>query len=403
MKDRRRLEWSIGLAALGAVLGLVYCIWIYGWIHGHRGWWGSPTDSYVLTDAGSLLLHGHLKAVYSAGGGLYALPLSFPFTGLAGLLVSWTHLPGAPHQEWILVVIPSFSALAVPALFQARALAWQLGLRRHLWAVQLVTAVLVIPPLVEWGHVEDVLALAFTLSAVRHLVNHNPVRACLHLSIALSFKQWALLLVPLAVLAAPHGNRMRAFVAAGTLPAVLAAFFLAIDFQPVMHALTDPSSELIGFPGHVSILGAWLGPRSSQITRMATIGIAAGIGYRRRWTVGDPLALVTSATLILLARPLLETTNYSYYWTPSLVLLMVVAAAGRGRVSARDWVWPVLALVWTLPQTRELTALTWWTGEALLLGAAIYRLRHARLPDNRDQSALLPGTLSRPQPAGVSG
>lgn len=401
MVDRHRLAWSIGFAALGAALGLVYCLWLYGWIHGHTNWWGAPTDSYMLTHSGSLLLHGHLGSVYSWDKGLYALPLSFPLAGVAALIVGWAHLPSGPHQEWIFVVVPWFCALAAPAFYQARALAWDLGVRRHLWAVQLLAAALVVPPLVEWGHVEDVLALAFTLSAVRWLVKDDPIRACLHLSVAVSFKQWAVMLVPFAVLALPPGRRLRGLMACAALPAVLASVFLAVDFHPAFKALTDPADQISGYPGHPSLLGAWLGPRSSQLTRVAETLLAAGIGYRRRHTAGSPFGVVTTAATILMVRPVFETITYPYYWSPGLLLVVVAIAALRGELRVLDWVWPILALAWTLPRSNDLTAVAWWLGEGLLLAVAAYRLRQAGR--SRAGPDLLDGLVARSQPVEVAG
>ena len=403
MRDHHRLGSACGIAALGAALGLLYCLCVYGWMQGHSGEWGYPTDYFIVTKPGSLLLHGDLKAVYSTTAGLYALPLSLPLTGLSDLIAGWAHLAAAPRPEWIFVAVPFFCGLAVPALYQVRAVVWDLGLRRHLWAVQVLTAALVIPPLVEWGHPEDVLALAFILSAVRWLIAGDPLRACLHLSVAVSFKQWAVMLVPLGVVAAEPGRRLRALVAAAALPVALACAFLAIDFHHALHAFTDPSTDVVGYPGHPSVLGEWLGARSSQITRLATVVLAAGLAYKKRNMTADAMGIVTASAAILMLRPLLETINYSYYWPPALVLVIAAMASRRGSVRALDWMWPLLCLAWTLPRSNDLTALDWWLGEGLLLAVSAYRLWQAGRAREQADHSLLDQLLARPQPAEVAG
>jgi len=196
------------------------------------------------------------------------------------------------------------------------------------------------------------------------------VQACLLVSVAISFKEWAVMLVPFLVLIAPAGQRVRAAVAACALPCVLVVVFMGFNFHDTFRNLTSPVTIVKGASGHPWIDGTWLGGHSSQVNRLAAVIIAVGVSWRRRHRM-LPLELLGSTGVILLVRPLTEVSNYSYYWSPGLLLLTLTVVCGRAAAGRsftwRDWIWPVGAMLWTVPRSNDLTAMLWWAGEGILL------------------------------------
>lgn len=330
----------------------------------NAGWYTS-IDLEMLVLGGKAIWGGHLGQVYMDRG-LYALPLSlFVMAPVVGLVGHW-HVPNAPEPDRFLIYGPYILSLGVLALHAARGLAWDLGLRRRLWSVQLVTMVLVLIPEYEWGHLEDVLALTFVLYGLRSLLGAKYVQASVMLSLAIASKEWAVMLVPIFVLAAPAGQRMKSLFAACALPALLVGVFMGFDFHDTLRNLTSPVTDVTGATGHPWIDGNWLGAHSSVVNRSAATVLAGLVSWRRRSLV-LPFEIMGTVGLILMIRPLTETINYSYYWSPGLLILAISAMSWRGRFKAKDWIWPMAALVWTLPRSNDLTAMLWWAGELVLL------------------------------------
>ena len=401
MEDRHCTLWTAAIAAGFAGLAVLYCTVVYGWTH-QGGWWYAPKDALTLNRAGWELIHGHLRQVYSGDHGLYALPLAFPLTGLATVAIRALHLQSAPHPQWVFFEVPLLVFLGAPVLQAARRLAWDLGLRRRLWGVQLLAVFLVLVPEVQWGHVEDVLCLNFVLWGLRRLIRGQALRACLYLSVAVSFKQWAVMLLPVLVLAAPAKQRGRHAIAALALPAALAGLFLIVSYPDAIRAFTSPATLVRNYPGHPWVDPTWLGSRTGAANRYAAMGLACAVAWFRRRRIHDPMDVVATAALILMIRPLTESINYPYYWSPGLLLVALVTMASSRRMNVGDWVWPALALAWTLPVSNDVTAMDWWAGEAVLVGVIAFRLANPlEFLSARASGVFHPG--GRPQPADASG
>ena len=372
--DRYCTAWSIWLTAASTGLAFFYCLFLFGHLHHHPGRWYPPPDARQVTGPANDLLGGHLHAVYSSNRLLYSLPLSFVVVAPAAAVVRVLHLPGEPHQMWLLVVLPYFVACGGLTLQAARRLAWDLGMQSRLWLVQVAAVFVVLLPEVEWGHVEDTLALACVISMLRRLIRGDFTRAALYVGVAISFKQWAIMLIPLLVLTTPSRERARVFVLACALPVALAVVFLSVDFKHVFEALTSPVTQSLGFPGHPWIAPTWLGAHTSQVNRALAAGLAFAVAWRGRHRSRQPVELVGAAAVILLIRPLFESINYSYYWSPALLLLVVVAGGSSGRLGVGDWCLPVVAMAWTVPRSDGLAAPAWWAGELLLLALVVWRV-----------------------------
>lgn len=355
MDDKDRRAWLSSAAVTVAFMAVAYLYQtrlVRVFQPTYDGW--TPLDLGMITRAGHQLWMGHLSSIYRSGSGLYALPLSFvlvaPLTGVLGT--------SSPDHTQALVATAYFLAFGVVLLHAVRRLAWDMGLRRRLWLVQVLAAALAMIPELEWGHLEDVLALAFVVYAVRRLRTGDHVRAALLLSVAISFKQWAVVLVPLVVFAAPRATRLRTLAAACALPAALMAVFIGIDARGALGAFLTPGG-IGGPPGHVWFGPAWLGAHTTQTNRFLALALAAAVGWRFRRS-SDPVPLVAA---ILLLRPLTEPANFSYYWSPGLIFAAVAIAATRDR---RALAAPLLAGLWALPRAQT-TSRWWWAGELLFL------------------------------------
>lgn len=360
-KDRRAWLSSAGITIAFMGLALLYQTQLVKVFQpGYAGW--APLDLGLLTKAGHQLWTGHLSAIYRSGSGLYALPLSFalvaPLTAVLGT--------ATPDHNQALVATAYLLAFGAVLLHAVRGLAWDLGMRRRLWLVQAVAAVLALVPEVEWGHLEDVLALAFVVYAVRRLRNGDQVRAALLLSVAVSFKQWAVVLIPLLLFAAPRESRARTLIAACALPAVLVAVFVGIDAKEALSAFLTPGG-VGGPPGHVWFGPAWLGAHTTQANRFLALGLATAVGWRFRRSTD----LVPLVGFILLLRPLTEPANFSYYWSPGLVFAALTIAASRDR---RALAAPLLAGLWALPRAQTASR-WWWVGEMLFLALTLSAVR----------------------------
>jgi hypothetical protein len=387
--DRRAWSSSIAIGVAFTGLTVLYSLYLARYLIDYKGW----ADVSMLTDAGRYVWGGHVATVYHSSRYQYALPLSFfvmaPLQGLTDL-AGWH--PGAnPH--YVQLVGAYVTLFGIILLRAVRGLAWDLGVRSRLWVVQVVSLAIVMVPEFELGHLEDVLALAFTLFAVRRLLADDPVGAALLLSVAVSFKQWAVMLIPLFVLLSPAGRRLRTLLAACALPGALMLYFLSVDWSVASKAFFAPVTVVVGSTGHPWFDGTWLGSRSSQVNRMAAAVLAAGASWRLR-RVRGAVAILAVTTGVLLIRPLTETVNFAYYWSPGLLMAVMVGCAAHRRVRWQDWLWPVLALIWALPQANDAAAWQWWAGELVLLGMTALQVARncgsVRLPGERDQGGAPP-------------
>src|SRR5438270_10316892 len=273
--DQRCFAVSLLLAIAFGGLAMFYSlvVWKYqfAWEHHLHGRtlnaWYSTGDTWNIVDAGRYVWHGSLGYVYQAAGSSYALPLSFILAAPVSALIDHYNLvegivPLLRPSAWLLVG-PFILLFNVFLLDAVRRLAWDLGLRRRLWTLQLVVLPLVLAPGFEWGHFEDVLALTFVLHAVRFLLLREPIRAGLLISFGVASKQWALMLVPFVVCVAPTGRRMRTAIAACGLPGRFALLVLAADPRLAVDARFSPVKLGPDSVGLLCFYGTWLGSEAS--------------------------------------------------------------------------------------------------------------------------------------------
>lgn len=375
-EDTRRWSSSIVVGLVFAAVALFYSFVLATWIY-HSNFWMSPSDTWMTVDGGRYIWNGAFGYVYQ-GTYSYALPLSFivmaPISGLIDHLglVDGSPYPVAKPSAWLLVG-PYTLLYGIFLLHAVRRLVWELGLRSRLWVVQAMATVIVLAPAYFWGHFEDMLALTFVIHSVRYYLKQEPVRAALMLSVAVSFKQWALMLIPLLVFATPAGQRLRTFVAACALPGVLVVFFLGVDWPDASRAFFSPVNLVGHFQGHGAFYASWLGAKTSQVSRTLGLVMTVPLGWWLR-RARRPEAFLAAVAVVVLVRPFSEAINYSYYWSPFLLMAGAVGIVVHRRVRWQDWIWPIGAIVWASPRSNSATIGWWWAGEMILLSATAVQL-----------------------------
>lgn len=368
--ESSRRCWAVSTAIwLGyAAAMMYYTFFLSGEIH-HSTIWFQSNDTWGVIDAGRFVWNGALGYVYQ-GSGSYALPLSFILSApIAGAIDHFKLVEGAPYpvahpSAWLLVA-PYTLLYGLPFLVAVRRLSWDLGVRARLWAVQLTCVPLVLIPCYFWGHFEDLLALTFVVLALRRMLSGNWVKAGLYISLAVASKQWAAMLIPLLVMLAPRGQRIRSALAACILPGSLALFTLGVDWTDASKALFAPVNLGTGAPGHLSFYATWLGSRTSQASRTLGVVVTVPLAWWLRRSRGAP-AIAAAIGLILVVRPFAEAISYSYYWSPALLMAGFVSLAAHRRFRASDWAAPVIAIFWANPRGNYATGSWWWAGELIL-------------------------------------
>ena len=381
--------WSSSAAVWLVWAGVALFYALYGWaaiyhqtaeIRVHGQWqhvrpWMQTQDVWPIINGGRFVWNGALGYVYQ-GTSSYALPLSFILSApVAGLmdhlqLVEGSPFPVAEPTAWLLVA-PFVLSCGLPLLVAVRRLAWQLGLRRRLSALQVACVPLVLLPAFYWGHFDDVLALTFLTFAVRRLLREEWIPAALLLSAAVSSKQWAVMLVPLFILLAPRGRRLRCLVAACLLPATMTLYVLGVDWSHASKALFSPVNAGTQTQGHLSFYASWFGSQTSKYSRTLGFLVTVPLAWLFR-KCRRPVEVLAAIGAIVLVRPFSEAITFSYYWSPGLLMAGLVAVAYQGRFRLRDWVAPVAAVLWATPRSGAATTAWWWSGEVLLLAVTLW-------------------------------
>lgn len=392
--ESRSKCWSRSATVWALWAGLAMFFVLYGWsalnhqtavirVHGvwhHVRPWMQTRDVWPIIDGGRFVWNGSLGYVYQ-GTSSYALPLSFILSApVAGLmdhlqLVEGSPYPVAEPTAWLLVA-PCVLACGLPLLVAVRRLAWQLGLRRRLSALQVACVPLALFPAFYWGHFDDVLALAFVTFAVRRLLRSEWIPAALLLSAGVASKQWAVMLVPLFVLLAPPGRRLRCLIAACALPGVLTLYVLGVDWSHASKALFSPVNAGTQTQGHLSFYASWFGSQTSKYSRTAGFLFTVPLAWLLRRSRGSA-QMLASIGAVLLVRPFSEAISFSYYWSPGLLMAGLVGLACHKRFRLHDWVGPVAAALWATPRSGAATTVWWWAGELLLLGVTGWQVLRA--------------------------
>lgn len=217
----------------------------------------------------------------------------------------------------------------------------------------LVVALAVLGPM-NWhaladGHPEELLGAALCVAAVLAAASgRSPLAAGLLLGLALGTKQWAVLAVGPALLAAPRGKVQIAALAVALgaafnfLPELAGSHPVLSTANAVARSSTAPLPDSIWWPlGHSQVIHApsWLVEKRviplwvANLTHPLIVGLGvmlplALVARTRRLTVGRDTALTLLALLFLL-RCALDPMTVGYYHVPLLVALLALESLHR--------------------------------------------------------------------------
>lgn len=308
--------WPIGWADV--VLWSVLCGWAVLWGL-HRG---TPAGlSWHFFPYGShLLLHGTGLRLYAENPGLQIGPLAFL---AAAAVTSLAH--GADR-----VVAEVLMAAVGPLLLAVIASMVPASRRRSrvlLGGLVLIPAWTVLA--VQWGHLDDVLALAGCVLALRAARSDRPVLTGLVLAVAVAAKPWALGVAPVLLLL-ERRRIWAAAVAAGGIVLAWAPFLLASP--ATLNALHPPvgmapSSGLRILGVRAEVVPGW--GRTVQLVIVPTVAAVALL--RRRW----PGLLLLAVAARLAADP----QDNAYYLGGTVLAAVLFDLVGTG------WLVPWTALV----------------------------------------------------------
>lgn len=351
------LIWALALAGAALVL------------------WGSPAEDALWNDFGAEAwpaferlvdgdLAGFLASTPIAYGG--SMIVRAPFGSLAGAL----GLDGGGLFR--LTALPCLLALAALAVHLARRARERYPEDRW-WLVVLGLAAA--SPLawkaIGYGHPEELLATALAVGAVLAALRDRAIAAGLLLGAAVACKQWAVIAVLPALLAAPR-HHVRLLAAAASAGGTLLAPFVLADpggyaaaqqavgssarwFRPrqLWWPLGDVAPASAGLPPGAAITPAWLTLIAKPLIVALTLPLSA-LWLRRRAERHDALLLLA---LLLLLRCLLDPWNVLYYHLPLVIALLAWEVVSGRRI-------PVLTLLTTTAiwVSFETYPVAWGTG-----------------------------------------
>jgi Glycosyltransferase family 87 len=253
-----------------------------------------------------------------------------------------------------------------------------------------------------YGHPEDLLAAAAGVLAVLAARGGRPVLAGVLLAVAVATKQWAVLAVLPAMLAAPRGAWRIAVIAAAGAAAVLVPLTLAAPeghhalvnsgalFHP--HQVwwpfgVDASAEFTA-GGHGEVMApAWLPPIPHPLIVALALPLAALWWHRAGRGRRDPDEAFALLALLFLERCALDPWNLVYYHLPLVLALLAWEVRSERQV-------PIVTLgtslaVWLSFVTYDartgfgpfLAYFAWALPLAAYLGWTLYRSRAAQPAD----------------------
>lgn len=303
---------------------MLVAAWTLWWAW--RMWPSSGLSWHFSVDGARLLLHGSGLNLYADAPWLQTGPLSLV---VAALL---SPLPANVAKNVALVAMTAAGPLLIAALTPLVA---RTGRHRRM----ILAAIIVIPAWtvlsVRWGHLDDVLAMAFAILAFRAVSADRPVLAGVALAAAVAAKPWAVGFVPL-LLVLPRGRMRAAATAAAGAALAWAPFVLA---NPRTLGALHPPVGLSPSSG-LHTLGARgvLVPPWGRTAQLILSPAAAAVAVLTR---GLPGVLLVSVAV----RLTLDPKDNAYY----------IGSAALAAV-----VFDLLGTSWTIPWTTLVTVVVFW-------------------------------------------
>jgi len=392
MHRRNAAVYSLSVAVL-AIGTVVFGLW-GPLVAGAPSIW-TTGDGWTVIHPARYVASGAFPYLYSP---YYAMEANWPYPpGLPMLFapVAWIidHFALLANEPPTYVPNPSGWLVFAPALVLAGAtLAPVVGaLTRRLGARWDVSAALLVVPAggfsatIVYGHAEDLVALAALVGAVLAALDARWRRVGILLGVGLLFKQWAFVLVPLLVAAAPSAMRRSVLAWAVSLPAAPIVVCLVYDPENTVRALTGARSAPV--LGHTY---PWIASSSTFLTAapMRILGLAVlailGWFWGRRCRGG---ALVAAAGGLMALRLASEPVLFSYYVVQIAPFILVLTAVRCSRVML--WAQGLGLAALTLWFAQHPSPWIWWPVAAALAAPSavvLFQARHRSAP-------LVEGTL----------
>lgn len=396
----RRSAIADALVAVAAVAGLyhaalVQVIWV--------DFFTESASAVGRLMAGDL--HGFLALAPAYGG---SLVLGAPALALGGAL-------GGLDLAYRLDALGCIGAVAALAL--ALAARQRRGGRPALGRWMLIV-LLVASPAASWalkeGHPEELLAAAACIGGMVLVLRGRITSGAILLGLAVAFKQWAILALPLAFVSVP-GHRLRlSLLAAGSAMLLWAPLLLGggnrfvAASRGLAHAPYIFHTEQIWWTLHLDYLRPLGGPTATRFgpapialvanyshPLIAVVAVLLAVAWWARRRQVQPADALLMLALVMLLRCLLDPWNVLYYQLPFLVALGAWEAVGGRRFPL--FTLAASLLVWTgfrpvnVASSSNITNLfyvTWTVPAAILMLWHALRLPHPRLRGMRTRSAL---------------
>jgi hypothetical protein len=338
----RWADWQFAVVTAAVTVGVcLFATFMLPGLLGYHIWLGMGDAKWTVESA-QFVANGGLGKVYSIN------PQFLPLPGflliLAPAVALGDHLgyanpypfPLAHPSMWVLVA-PVFFICGAISILGADYLAATLGVirsRRRLLSVVIGLAV-VLPTCCWAGHPEDLVAVALTTWSIALLLRQRYSGAAALLATAMMMQSWALLLIPIVVVATPVGRRLRVFVLAVMLPAATGLLLLALDFHDAFQSLV-----LQPMQGNGQHLPWWSLARTMTImqsgvpdvvrvgstSRLLAIVTAVGVAVAVRRDI-RPTTVMLAASVALVARGAFETQVWCYYLAPAAIFLGLMVAS----------------------------------------------------------------------------
>jgi hypothetical protein len=311
-----RARWTIALAVAA---------WTVWWVV--RDWSASGISWHYFADGGRLLVGPSGLHVYAHHPELQTGPLSLAVA--AALRV----LPAGTAETVALIAMAAIGPLLLVVLAPL-VRGPRPGRRLLLTALALAPAWTVLA--VRWGHLDDVLAMAAAVGAIRAMCAGRPLLTGLALAVAVGFKPWAVGFLPLA-LALPTAGWADALgtavlgIVIAWMPFVVADRATLEAMQPDVALVRSSGLHTLGVRG--TVVPSW-GRTAQLVAAPVAAAVAALTG---RW----PGVLLVAVAV----RLALDPQDNAYY-------------VGSAALAAA--VFDLLGTRWTIPWTTLVTVLVLW-------------------------------------------
>ena len=372
-RDRHPLRAAIFFGLVLIAFGMFYSLYLEPRIqHLPAGSWWRNFDVWVPVQPARYVATGAYAFLYGANRLWVAGPLlpvllapAVAIGDRLGLMSSIPYLLPRPTM-WLLYG-PYALAFGVLPLVAVRRLAVSLRAasertvaRQPLAALQMwILLLALVPAAAIYGHYEDVIALGLMLLALDGVFRGKETSSAVLIGLAVGFKQWGLLGVPLLVPSIPHGRRLRWLVIALGVDVVIYGP-LVFDWH---HTYTVHAHPFV-FPdrGHLAL---WFLGRVEPLTtnglRLFTLPLAVLAGW---YLAKRPTRAATLGgfALVFFARVLSEPVAYPYYLAVPLTFLLLHEDLRTGR----PWRTVVLGTAMMLLFAWEPNPYLWWALELAL-------------------------------------